>query len=84
MKRSDIPRIAAEADAYADKVLSPGEFHPNWHEVRDEKFALLAAAAEREYIARVVERAARPNGEELWFTKVLVECAAAIRARGEK
>lgn len=34
MKRSDIPRIAAEADAYADKVLSPGEFHPNWHEVR--------------------------------------------------
>lgn len=44
MSREDVLRWAAEADAHADKVLSPGEFHPDRHEVRDEKFAQLVAA----------------------------------------
>ena len=36
-----IYELAKEADEYADATLSPGEFHPDWHDVRDEKFAKL-------------------------------------------
>lgn len=36
-----IHKLSEQADDYADKVLSPGEFHPDWHDVRDEKFAEL-------------------------------------------
>jgi hypothetical protein len=37
-----IERIADEADLYADNYLSSrGEYHPDWHTVRDRKFAEL-------------------------------------------
>jgi len=48
MTKEDIIRMAQEADDYADLKLGKGEFHPDWHEVRDESFAALVASAERE------------------------------------
>lgn len=45
MIREDIIRLAEQADIAAHKELGmPGEFHPDWHELRDEKFAALVAA----------------------------------------
>lgn len=39
-----IYELAKEADEYADATLSPGEFHPDWHDVRDVRFAILIIA----------------------------------------
>ena len=37
-----IQQLAEQADEYADtKLQMPGEYHPDWHDVRDEKFAEL-------------------------------------------
>lgn len=51
MTRDDIIRMADEADLWADQELQCiGEYHPDWHEVRDIRFAALVAAAERKAI----------------------------------
>jgi hypothetical protein len=55
MNRNDIIRMAEEADAYADKKLGLGEWHPDKHEVRDEHFAKLVAAAQREESAELAQ-----------------------------
>ena len=37
-----IQELAEQADKFADDTLQMvGEFHPDWHEIRDEKFAEL-------------------------------------------
>jgi len=37
-----IQQLAEQADNFADdKIKMPGEYHPDWHDVRDEKFAEL-------------------------------------------
>jgi len=37
-----IHELAEQADLFADsKLLMKGEFHPDWHDIRDEKFAEL-------------------------------------------
>jgi hypothetical protein len=37
-----IRELAEQADEYADnKIQMPGEYHPDWHDTRDEKFAEL-------------------------------------------
>jgi hypothetical protein len=37
-----IKLLAEQADNFADdKIQMPGEYHPDWHDVRDEKFAEL-------------------------------------------
>ena len=44
MNRDDIIRLRQEADDWAKKELScAGEFHPDFHEVSDERFAALVA-----------------------------------------
>ena len=49
MNNDEIIEMADKADAEADNVLNmKGEYHPNWHQVRDEIFAKLVAAKERE------------------------------------
>jgi hypothetical protein len=48
MTRDDIIRFGEQADEVADrKIRMRGEFHPDWHEVRDEAFAALVIAAQR-------------------------------------
>ena len=53
-------RISEKADKYADaKLQSKGEFHPDWHTVRDEYFAeaLIAELAKgNEPVARLLHR----------------------------
>ena len=45
MTQDEIIEMADKADVEADNVLNmKGEYHPNWHEVRDEIFAKLVAA----------------------------------------
>ncbi len=37
-----IKELSEQADNYADgKTQMPGEYHPDWHDIRDEKFAEL-------------------------------------------
>ena len=37
-----IRQLAELADEYTDnKIQMPGEYHPDWHDVRDEKFVEL-------------------------------------------
>ena len=37
-----IKELAEQADEYADtKLQMPGEYHSDWHDVRDEKFSEL-------------------------------------------
>ena len=56
MNRDDIIRFGEQADEAADrKIRMRGEFHPDWHEVRDEAFAALVAAAERERVAKLFD-----------------------------
>ena len=82
MNRDDIIRFGEQADEVADRKLKmPGEYHPDWHQVRDEAFAALVAAQEREACAKVAELVAREiddtNGTATYIAK-------AIRARGEE
>ncbi len=59
MTQDEIIDIADKADEEADKVLNmKGEYHPNWHQVRDEIFAKLVAAKEREACAKICGRLA--------------------------
>ena len=42
MMNERIKQLAEQADDYADnKIQMPGEYHPDWHDIRDEKFAEL-------------------------------------------
>jgi len=50
MTQDEIIEMADKADAEADNVLNmTGEYHPNWHQVRDEIFAKLVAEKERTF-----------------------------------
>jgi hypothetical protein len=77
MTQDEIIEMADKADAEADNVLNmKGEYHPNWHQVRDEAFAKLVAEREREACAKEVENA-------LYGQEGCGKAAKAIRARGE-
>jgi len=78
MTQDEIIEMADKADAEADNVLNmKGEYHPNWHQVRDEIFAKLVAAKEREECAKLCDVL------DSEVDKYPSACAAAIRARGE-
>jgi hypothetical protein len=77
MTRYEIIEMADKADAEADNVLNmKGEYHPNWHQVRDEIFAKLVAAKEREALLDTVYSYAKSLSWNEDFQ-------ADIRARGE-
>ncbi len=85
MNRNDIIRFGEQADDAADRKLNmPGEYHPDWHQVRDEAFAALVAAHEREACAQVCDKRAadyRMGFEEKYEAQA---CAYDIRAMGEE
>ena len=87
MTRDEIIEMADEANAEADNVLNmKGEYHPNWHQVRDEIFAKLVAAKEREACEAVCNKlsANRPDEPTSFdFRYGAGCCAQAIRARGK-
>lgn len=86
MTQDDILRMAEEADALADKEIAmPGEYHPDWHEVRDRHFAALVAAAEREECAKVCDEAAGMllSHRDRAGAEIAVALRDSVRARGK-
>jgi len=87
LPREDIIRWAREVEEYADTIYQKGEYHPGWLEVRDQRFAALVAAAEREACAKIAD-------SQIENTAILLvnpgksaaawDIANAIRARGSK
>jgi hypothetical protein len=80
MTQEDIISMAREANRYASHQTSDSF---EWQEIRDERFAALVAASEREACAKVCEDASKPREGEMhsdaqWAGLVL---SAAIRAR---
>lgn len=83
MNREDIIRFGEQADEVADrKIAMRGEYHPDWHQVRDEAFAALVAVHEREACAKICEETTASWSQHL-YNEGCVDCAKAIRARGE-
>ena len=74
MTRDDIIRMAQEANRYASHQTGDSF---EWHEIRDERFATLVAAAEREACADICDQHASVEG-------IAQRCAEQIRARGKK
>ena len=53
-----IKELAVQADEYADyKLQMPGEYDPDWHDVRDEKFAELIVRECAEFVRYKAEKA---------------------------
>ena len=69
MTRDDIIKMAREANRYANNQT--GDSY-EWHFIRDERFAALVAAAERNAILQM--------SREQWF-KTQADFEEAIRAR---
>lgn len=91
MTRDDIIRFGEQADEFADrKIAMRGEYHPDWHEVRDLHFAALVAAYEREACAWIADTYGGPKEPmmvgtyEAGWHNAAEAIAADIRARGEK
>jgi hypothetical protein len=87
MTREDIIRWAQEAEDYVDTIYAKGEYHPGWLEVRDQRFAALVAAAEREACAKIAD--SQINNTAILLVNPGKSAAAwdianAIRARGSK
>ena len=88
MTRDDIIRMAQEADDFADSYTPQYVTLPNeWSVIRDERFAALVAAAEREACAKVCEELRddwlRGLGRYEFMAEGAYYCAEAIRARSQ-
>ena len=78
MTQDEIIEMARQADDEADKVLNmKGEYHPNWHDVRDEIFAKLVAEREREACAKICDEFFKGNKNTNYSDTI----AICIRAR---
>ena len=85
MTQEDVIEMADKADAEADKVLNMvGEYHPNWHQVRDEIFAKLVAAKEHERLFDMLhEMHVKAKGQHNYYLHAVVHIRAKLKARGE-
>ena len=90
MTTDDILRMAREAGKYADEEYArrweTGE-GGSWSQIRDERFAALVAAAEREQCAKVCKDEMIDEeqcNDDVAYNAGCHDCAAAIRARGAK
>lgn len=62
-----IELLAERADAAADAELNtPGEYHPDWHTVRDKKFAELIVAE----CGIVLAKGLQGVDANVWYTNV--------------
>ena len=87
MTQDEIIEMADKADEEADKVLNmKGEYHPNWHQVRDEIFAKLVATKEREACANLCWKNENDNAFINAYNGKRLDllCSELIRTRGEK
>ena len=83
MTNEEIMSAAEEADDYADGYLqSKGEYHPDWHTVRDERFAAIIKRKTIERCAVVCDGFANSHNDQQMIAAM--NCAAAIRKLGEQ
>lgn len=70
----DVIKLAEAAGDYADaKIAQPGEFHPGWHKIRDERFAALV-------LEEAEKNAVRQIGLSPQSYHTATVCITAIRA----
>ena len=81
MDREDIIRMAREA-GFRDTTTPVVALGVSWEQVQ--RFAALVAAAEREACAEVCEILGAEDDSFYAEFSGAIDCAAAIRARGEK
>ena len=81
MTEDDIFRLVRQADGI---LVRSGFFPAHCVMLNDQliRFAALVAAAEREACAQVCED--QDTGQDLPYDLAVIECAKAIRARGEQ
>ncbi len=79
MTRDDIINMGYEADAYANEEWDVEAPSRDWKRLRDEHFAALVAAAEREACALICEEISDQNCGHI----ELDAAADIIRARGQ-
>lgn len=77
----NIQEMAEKADDEADRLINmPGEYHPDWHDVRDSIFAALVL----EEAANAVDAMKAPDGygiqEQLLYDVATMEAADVVRA----
>jgi hypothetical protein len=85
MTKYDIISMGEAADEYADNKLGKGEFHPDWHDVRDEWFADLVSAKVRKECAAICRKEAAETDKHLSIViEALEDCAYLIEKRGEE
>lgn len=85
MKPDDILRMAREAGQYAIEEYARRDCG-SWSQIRDERFAALVAAAEREQCAKVCKNEMIDEeqcNDDVAYNAGCHDCAAAIRARGK-
>lgn len=74
----NIKRMAEMADDEADRLINmPGEYHPDWHDVRDSIFAALVLEEAAKVCDELAELSRTSPTDSMWQHG---ECAAAIRA----
>ena len=88
MSRDDIIRMAQAANRYANNQT--GDSY-EWHFIRDERFAALVAAAEREACEKLIEPSEEHRRDASWGyiggeegVELLDAMAAKLRARGQQ
>jgi effector-binding domain-containing protein len=91
MTKDDIIRMAREAGLHRQQhnlMSNPVQYRYSYdgYEENLEAFAALVAAAEREACAKVCEDIFNDpkgnNGDDYYYTRPYLECADAIRERG--
>ncbi len=87
MTRDEIIKLAREAGGGLSCIAEPLEHPWKFSQAEIERFSALVAAAEREMCAKVCDEKADQIIDTNRMVSAYVfagECAAAIRARGEK
>ncbi len=91
MTKDEVIRMAREAGLHRQQhnlMSNPVQYRYSYdgYEENLEAFAALVAAAEREACAKVCEDIFNDpkgnNGDDYYYTRPYLECADAIRARG--
>ena len=73
----DVMKLADWADDYADtKIDQPGEYHPDWHNIRDKYFASLVLQEAACICDELAELSRTNETDSMWQHG---ECASAIR-----
>jgi hypothetical protein len=67
-----ILELAEQADEYTDnKIQQQGEYHPDWHDIRDQKFAELIVRECMAKVCKELDNSYSEDGKEILNERVL-------------